>query len=100
MALMVKPDGTRTPIVGEGENGEVTLQQLYKLIGCRWVEHVACDPAMAAGFDGCYIDEEGKFNQELRKNAVATEMCTWIAADDVIVGTAVFVNINADGDSM
>jgi len=98
MALMITPDGTRTPITGDGEGGRVDLQQLYRLIGCDLVEHIDCDPKATGGYDGCYFDEMGKLKAAL-PNPDATAMCTWIAFDDVIVGTAIFVNTDDDGYS-
>ena len=98
MALMIAPDGTRTTVQGEGENGQLKLKQLYQLIGCKLVQRVPCDPKETGGYDGCYVDEEGKSSPLVKLNPFATAMCTWIADNDFIVGTAIFVNSDGEGE--
>lgn len=96
MALLIRPDGSRAEVQGNSPNNTITLKQLYNLIGCTMVERIPCDPQVTGGYDGCYIDEEGKF-KSIELNPQATKLCTWIASDDFITGKVVFVK-GKDGE--
>ncbi|MAG67107.1 MAG: hypothetical protein CMK74_14795 [Pseudomonadales bacterium] len=90
MALLVKVDGTRETVEGEGDNGKLTYDQLKKAIGGGYLELVSCDPAMTEGHVAFYCDEEGKLKHFL-PNEKATMWSTYTAPNDVVCGDVIFL---------
>lgn len=93
--LVVAPNGAqRLEPLQQDENGE-TLRQLYRLIGCRWVEMVG----LSADLD-MWLDEEGALTKQ------PVNRYAWRIAQHLFyplpcgpyVGVAVFARHDAEGD--
>ena len=95
MAYLVKADGTTEIIEGEGDDGHLTYDQIRKLIGGGYVEHVETDPKQAMGCRHIYLDEEGKL-KNFPPNVKATEMSVFTQAGDTLVGDVVFCTDDED----
>lgn len=101
MGLIVTVEGERKEMKGEKENGALSYRQLKDVVG-GYIEYVRCDPEVTGGYDHFYCHEEGKI-VGLPFNKVATELSTWTADTDPIVGNVIFCksgkNEHGEGES-
>jgi len=95
VALLIKADGTEEQITPAGDNGRLTYDQIRKLIGGGYVEHVQTDPDKAQGNGHVYLDEEGKL-KGFPHNAKATKMSVYTQPGDVLVGDVLFCTTAED----
>jgi hypothetical protein len=89
MALIVRIDGTKEEIAGNGGASCITAEQIKEVIGGGFFQVVPCDPAATGGYNHFYCDEEGKL-KGFAFNREATRMSTLTASDDNIVGDVLF----------
>jgi len=84
MATLITPDGQQTEVNAADPTQGFTLVELYKLIGCRYVEKITLSDGRLM-----WMDEEAKLHTTSFINARATRLL-WEAGglpSDYIVGT-------------
>ena len=88
MATIIRTNGQREDLVGEGPNKTLTLDQMQKALHGGWIEMVF-SPLARQYF--MVVDEEGKL-KGLPINAVATAMARQEGVRDIIVGDAILIS--------
>lgn len=91
MGLLIRPDGSTEFIKGEGVAGDLTLDQIKRVLGdlTLTIAWIRTDPRVSGGYDHFYIDDEAKF-KNLPINDEATRRCRFLFPDDYISGPALF----------
>lgn len=89
MALLIKHTGERVEVKGQKPNGALTADQLREAIGGGYFQMVKCNPKVTGGYNRYYCDDEGKL-KSFPINPVATQLSTYTAPDDVLVGDVLF----------
>jgi len=97
MAMIIKVNGTVEHVVGEGESGELTYEQIREAIGGGFIERVMCNPEVTEGHDHFYCDAEGKL-KSLPVNIKATELSTYTSQYDVVCGDVIFVQTRGEDE--
>lgn len=90
MATLIKIDGTLEEVFPKDPKRGFTLQELYSLLNCDWVE--SCGYVKdEGGWRSLVVDEEGKLNCK-RVNEKATQIYqNTYNTEDYIVGDAILV---------
>jgi hypothetical protein len=101
VALLIHPDGTIEEIKGERTKGDLSVDQIKRLLGGFQVtlEWVPCDPKKSGGYNHFYMDGEAKF-KNLPRNDEATRRSTLSFVWDYVSGPALFCKSkNSNGRS-
>ena len=94
MATLLTPEGRSLTILPD--NGkEFSLEEMYRHIGCECVECVH----LPDGRD-MWVDEDGKSNQALRPNELASKLLLLAGGidRDFVVGNALLTTLAETGD--
>lgn len=93
MAILLHRDGTEEMVTPANPARGFTLDECYRLLGCRMVQHVAVPPF------GILIDEEAKLLDEWDRyiNEPATERyLRWLIPGDVLVGNVLILESRSE----
>jgi hypothetical protein len=89
MAKLIYVDGGEREVFPKSTRRGFTLQELYDLIPCTTVEHIE----LADG-KGMWMNEDGKYDPNLKPNARATELLHAAGGipDDRVVGNVLITD--------